>query len=180
MTAFSQWLANRYVKVKVKDATGEAKDKTVPLAKFWLGHSQRRQYSDLVFRPDQEVPGAYNLWRGFAVEPREGDCSKFLAHLRDNVCRGDGELFRWVEAWWADIIQRPASKIGTSLALRGEPGTGKTKVGEYMQAAIGKAHFIKVVDPRYVTGRFNSHLASCLVCTQTRGSGRETAVPKAS
>src|SRR5262245_30470355 len=77
VTAFGQWLANRFVTV------GDGDDvKRTPLAKFWLGHAQRRQYDNLVFRPGQEVPGAYNLWRGFAVRPVKGDCSKFLAHLR--------------------------------------------------------------------------------------------------
>jgi hypothetical protein len=53
--------------------------------------------------------------------------------------------------------------------VRGEPGTGKSKVGEYMQSVFGKAHFVKVADPRYVTGRFNSHLASCLVLHADEG-----------
>jgi hypothetical protein len=74
-----------------------------------------------------------------------------------------------VEAWLADIAQRPASKCGTSLAVRGEPGTGKTKIGEYLQSVFGAAHFIKVADPRYVTGRFNSHLASCLILHADEG-----------
>lgn len=165
VAAFNQWLANRFVTVLDK----EGADKRVPLAKFWLGHSQRRQYNDIVFSPDHEVPGTYNLWRGFAVKPQKGDCSKFLGHLHDNICQGNDQLFRWVEAWWADIVQHPASKCGTSLVARGKQGTGKTKVSEYMQATIGSAHFIKVADPRYITGRFNSHLASCLVLHADEG-----------
>jgi hypothetical protein len=72
-------------------------------------------------------------------------------------------------AWWADIAQRPASKCGTSLAIRGETGAGKSKIGECFQATIGPAHFIKVADPRFITGRFNSHLASCLVLHADEG-----------
>jgi Family of unknown function (DUF5906) len=162
VAAFNEWLANRFATVTATDASGEAKDKRVPLAKFWRSHPQRRQYSDLVFRPGQETPGVYNLWRGFAVQPRKGDCSRILAHFQDNICRGDEGLFAWVEAWWADIAQRPASKCGTSLVLRGKPGVGKSKVAEYMQSIFGQ-HLVIVADPRYVTGRFNSHLASCLV-----------------
>ena len=55
--------------------------------KLWMQHPKRRKYQDIGFFPGREVPGFYNLWRGFAVEPRKGDCSKFLDHLDENVCQ---------------------------------------------------------------------------------------------
>jgi hypothetical protein len=163
VSAFTQWLANRWVTI-----AGSKGDKPVPLAKHWLGHLQRRQYNDLVFAPDHEVPGAYNLWRGFAVRPVKGDCSKILAHIHDNVCQNDEALYRWFMAWWAAIAQRPAEKYGTSLVLRGKGGTGKTIVGVYMASIFGH-HFVVAPEPRYVTGRFNSHLVSCLVLHADEG-----------
>ena len=108
------------------------------------------------------MPGHYNLWKGFAVKPRPGDCSKFLAHIRENVCGGDPELSDWVLGWFAQIVQYPESKIGTALVLRGKQGTGKTKIGEAIGSLLG-SHYTAVADPRYITGRFNSHLASCLL-----------------
>jgi hypothetical protein len=119
VSAFEQWHANRHVNFG---------DKKIPLGKFWLTHPRRRQYQGLVFSPSGDVPGHFNLWRGFSVEPKPGDCSKFLAHIRDNVCRGDQELFNWVVGWFAQIVQRPAKKMGTSLAIRGKQGTGKPKL----------------------------------------------------
>jgi hypothetical protein len=114
------------------------------------------------FQPARDLPNYYNLWRGFAVKPRAGDCSKFLAHLKDNVCHGDEEVYDWVVGWFANIIQHPEKKPGTSLVLRGKMGTGKTKVGEVIGSLLG-THYVPVSDPRYVTGRFNSHLLSCLL-----------------
>ena len=66
--AFRQWFANRYVDVGRK---------SVPLAKHWLEHPQRRQYEGIVFAPgERQAPARhYNLWHGFAVDAREGDCS---------------------------------------------------------------------------------------------------------
>ena len=52
--------------------------------------------------------------------------------------------------------------MATSLVLRGKMGTGKTKVGEVFGSLLG-SHYVPVSDPRFVTGRFNSHLASCLL-----------------
>jgi Family of unknown function (DUF5906) len=153
VSAFHTLLANKHVR---------RGGRMVRLPKHWIEHPQRRDYEGLVFAPGRDVPGYYNLWRGFAVEARPGDCSKFLAHLRDNVCRGDEALYRWVVGWLAQIFQQPHEKSGTSLAIRGKQATGKTKVGEVIGSLLGP-HFVAVADPRYVTGHFNSHLVSCLL-----------------
>jgi hypothetical protein len=168
---FDQWHANQYVHY--------SENKKRPLAKHWMHHPQRRQYEGIVFAPGREVPNHFNLWRGFAVQPRPGDCSKFLAHLRDNVCCGDEELYRWVVGWFANIVQHPGRKMGSSLVLRGKMGTGKTKVGEVFGSLLG-THYVLVSDPRYVTGRFNSHLVSCLLlhCDEAFWAGDHAAEGK--
>ena len=143
-------------------------EKSVPLAKHWLGHGKRRQYEGLVFAPGREVAEYFNLWCGFAVEPRPGDCSKFLAHLRDNVCRGNEARYRWVLGWFAQLFQEPGKKMGTSLVIRGRQGTGKTKVGEIIGSLLGP-HYVSVSDPRYITGRFNSHLTRCVLLHADEG-----------
>ena len=66
--------------------------KSVNVAQYWLRHQKRRQYEGLVFAPGQETPGYYNLWRGFAVEPKHGNCSLYLNHIRDVIASGDDEI----------------------------------------------------------------------------------------
>jgi len=73
--AFELWHGNRYVTYN---------DKKKPLGRYWLEHPQRRQYKGLTFSPGKEVPGHFNLWQGFTVKPKPGDCSKFLAHIHDD------------------------------------------------------------------------------------------------
>lgn len=132
-------------------------------ATLWLSHPARRSYVDVVFAPGRDAGDAYNLWTGLAVSPSDnGCCAIFLDHLRENVANGDAELFRWIEAWLAQIVQRPAQKVGTSLVLRGAQGTGKTKVGEVMSKLLG-SHYLLVDDPRYVVGNFNAHLARVIL-----------------
>src|SRR6476646_7923260 len=123
--AFREWTGEYKICI---GTTRSGDPQTKPAADFWLHHAKRRKYEGIGFYPDREVPGLYNLWRGFAVEPKKGDCSKFLAHLHDNICQRDAELYDWVTCWFADIFQRPAIKCETALALRVKPGTGKTKV----------------------------------------------------
>jgi Family of unknown function (DUF5906) len=153
VSAFNTWLDNKFVYHGAKRE---------PLGRCWLSHPARRQYEGLVFAPKQVVAGHYNLWRGFAVEPRPGDCSRFLGHVKDNVCSGDEKICTWVTAWFAHIFQRPDDKLDTSLGLRGPQGVGKTKVGDVFGSLLGR-HYLLVAEPRYVTGRFNAHMAQLLM-----------------
>jgi hypothetical protein len=162
---FHEWNAEHKIQIGV-DAKGEPE--MMPVSKYWLRHPKRRKYEDIGFFPQRDVPRYYNLWRGFAVEPRKGECGKFLKHLHANVCQGDDELYKWVEAWLAEIFQNPGDKCGTSLVLRGGQGVGKTKVGEVIGHLLG-VHYRLVADPRYITGRFNSHMISLLLLMADEG-----------
>jgi hypothetical protein len=170
--AFRQWFANETVQVG-NDVIG--------LGDYWLSHPERRQYGSIEFSPPGFAirAGSYNLWQGLAVEPKEGDCSKFLAHLRDNAARGDEKTYLWIVGWWAQIVQHPCIKMQTSLVLRGEFGTGKTKIGQVMGSLLGD-HCLLVSSPRYITGNFNAHMASLLVlhCDEAFWAGDKASVGK--
>ena len=43
--------------------------------------------------------------RGFAYEPKKGDCSLYLNHVRDNICRGNEDHYKLVVAWMADAVR---------------------------------------------------------------------------
>jgi hypothetical protein len=151
--AFSRWFANQRITV------GERK---ISIADKWLVHPGRHQYEGIEFEPGGGRSGYYNLWRGFAVEPCPGDCSKFLAHIRDNVASGSSDIYNWVVGWFARIAQRPDEKLDTALVARGKMGVGKTKLGEVMGSLFG-SHYTLVADPRYVSGQFNAHQAALLL-----------------
>lgn len=162
--AFNAWFANRFTEVRDK----EGKVKAMPWSKAWLSSRERRSYKGVEFHPDpKDAPGTadyLNLWSGFAVKPRPkaNGYSVFRDHLVTNVCGGSEEYFRWVFAFFADIVQNPREKKGVSLVLRGRMGSGKTKVGEVFGSLFPR-HYFLVDDPRYVTGQFNAHMASCLL-----------------
>jgi hypothetical protein len=152
--AFKQFFANKQVTVGRR---------VTSIAEYWMSHPQRRQYKGIEFAPGRKDRDSYhNLWHGFTVAPHEGDCSKFLDHLRDNVAQGNIEHFNWIVAWWAQIFQEPTVKPGTALVIRGKQGAGKTKVGEVFGSLLGD-HYELVADPRYITGQFNSHMSSLVV-----------------
>ena len=81
---------NKYRIEIVNDQTGELKK--VGRGTWWLGHPERRQYKAVVFDPgasEERTRGKFNLWRGFSVKPREGDCSLYLQHITDIICSGN-------------------------------------------------------------------------------------------
>lgn len=168
--ALKAWYSNRFT--EVWDAAGKIKRMT--WAARWLADHGRRQFKGLEFFPNPDGAPAtlnyFNLWRGFGVEPDAGagHYTVFRDHLLYNVCDGDQELYRWVFAWFAHIVQYPRERVGTALVMRGKQGTGKTKVGQVFGSLV-PAHFFHVDDPRYLTGNFNAHMAACLILQADEG-----------
>lgn len=109
-------------KIKIKPAK---KTRTISFAKHWFEHRSRRTYDNVVFDPVNKNPRHYNLWKGFAVEPVAGTCSKYLNHIRNIICNRNDELYEYVLSWMAHAVQFPASRPETALVLQGGQGTGK-------------------------------------------------------
>lgn len=161
--AFGHWYSNRWTEIVGADG----KVKSLTWAARWMRDRARRQFSGVCFFPNPDgapaPEGYYNLWRGFSVTPRRGGSwATFRDHLLVNVCQGDDALFRWVFGYFAHMVQRPRERIGVALVLRGKMGTGKTLPVEVFGSLIA-SHFFLVDDPRYVTGNFNAHMASCIL-----------------
>ena len=158
--AMGALLANRTVPVGKKD---------VPVFQHWITHPGRRTYEGIVFEPGEDVGKHYNLWRGFTVAPEaSGDWSMLHEHIYQNVAQGDESLALWILAWFAQTFQQPKEKPGTSLAMRGRQGVGKTILGQHMGHLI-RDNYVYVDDSRYVLGNFNQHMAHALILQADEG-----------
>ena len=163
LEAFRGWHREFTIPGPTNSRTGRRSP--IPIATVWLDSPFKRKYRTVEFAPPpRKVPSdTYNLFRGLAVEPNDtGDCSLFLDHLRTNVCQDDEAAYAWTLGWFAQLIQAPAYKPGTCLALRGKQGVGKSKVGEVIKRLLGPYHFT-ASSPHQVTGHFNAHLRNCLL-----------------
>lgn len=162
--AFGTWMANRPTEVRAADG----KIKRVSWATRWISDRGRRTYDGIEFFPNPDgaanTSGYLNLWQGYSTAPDAGAGSYgvFRDHMLTNFCSGDERLFEWVFAWFAQMVQRPREKMGTAIVIRGKQGAGKTTVGDVM-GSLFEAHYFLVDEPRYVTGNFNAHMASCLL-----------------
>lgn len=127
-------------------------------AVFWLKHPARRTFQGLIFDPIQpgHHSGCFNIFNGFAVEPRPGDCGLFWRHVREVICAGRESLYTYVRRWMASVVQSPAN-LGTAIVLQGMQGTGKNRFVEEFGKLFGR-HFLTVNNLQHLLGRFNAHL----------------------
>jgi len=149
--------ANRTVKIKSHDRLVR-----IPLADAWIGNYNRRQYAGIVFAPGEEVPGYFNLFRGFGIEPLPGDCSMFWEHVRNVLCRGIEDHFDYFKKWLAHMIQHPGELPEVCIVIRGPQGAGKSIIVDQIGRLVGQ-HYVPLSRMEHITGKFNAHLKDALL-----------------
>jgi Family of unknown function (DUF5906) len=131
---------------------------------IWLRHPKRREFGTITFAPPPIVPNPkdLNLWRGFTIEPKAGDCSKLLWHAKHIICSDVDEHYEYLLDLLALGVQRPGDRSEVSTVLRGGQGAGK---GIFIRAygEIFGRHFIHLDKPEQLTGKFNAHLSGAVV-----------------
>jgi primase-polymerase (primpol)-like protein len=122
----------------------------------WFKHYESRTYrGGVIFKPAQKVNSdQYNLWKGFMVEPKLGDCSLIKKHIKDVVCSGDEVVSEYLFNWIAYSFQRPEIPIGVAVVLRGEKGCGKGTLGHFLSKIWG-IHAFHISNPAHLVGNFN-------------------------
>lgn len=170
--AFHFELADREVLIPNQDGD----DKRFAASKLWVGNARRRYYPrGFIIDPSgSRDPRAYNLWRGFGVEPRPGDWSRMEAHIRGPLSGGVAEHADYIINWFAWTVQNPATPPRVALVFRGGEGVGKGIVAYNFYRIFGHhGHYANAMDQ--IAGRFNSHLRHCcfLVADEIEANGRE-------
>jgi hypothetical protein len=155
-------LQNRYSNRMVEIGQGKKGPTLVPLGKYWLNHKDRRQYDYLRFAPLEDLPGVYNLWKGFSVEPKPNDCSLYLEHIEKVICSGNTNYFDYLIRWMARAVQQPASQGEVAVVMRGGKGVGKGITSKYFGRLFGR-HYMQIANPSHLVGQFNSHLRDVVV-----------------
>jgi hypothetical protein len=152
-----------YANEKIYSYAANGKPTMISIGKAWLESNERRQYKGITFSPGEEIPEHYNLFRGFGCKPKEGDWSLFKAHLFEIICSGDKNLYFYLLAWLAQLVQDPGGKRpGTAIVLRGKRGTGKGCFVSNFGKIIG-SHFFHLFSSTHLTGKFNQHLKDVLL-----------------
>ena len=132
--------------------------------KVWISHLDRRTYEGLVFDPAHrsEYASHYNLWKGFAVEPVEGDCSLYLELILTVICCGNEQHYNYLIRWMAHAVQYPGELPGVAVVLMGGRGAGKGCSIQPFGRLFGR-HFASLNTRESFMGRFNAHMQDKLV-----------------
>lgn len=153
---------NRYMNKRVQ--TGQTKEGNPvysPAGKWWLEHPLRRQYRNVVFRPNEEVDeDEWNIWQGLAVTPEPGEWPLLRRLIEEGLAGGDEALAKYIIGWSAFGVQNPDKPAEVALTFIGGKGTGKSTFGRIMCRIFGQ-HGVAVAGEKSLTGNFNKHLHGC-------------------
>lgn len=132
-------------------------------ADIWLQSPERRKYKGIIFDPTMAecINDCYNLWKGFTKQAKQGDCSKYWDHVRNNICGGNEELYGYVRKWLAYVFQHPAI-VHTALVLCGSQGVGKNSFVEPLGVLLG-THYAPLSSLTELVSNFNYHLKNAVL-----------------
>jgi hypothetical protein len=158
LSDFKQMFANWRVKVP----TSKGKHRMAPIAELWLNSPDRRQHlGGVVCDPSGQAGSDFlNVWQGFAVKPKPGNCQIILDHIHEVVCRADDRIYDYAISWLATKVQFPGVPPETAFVMRGEKGTGKGTLGHTIRKIFG-VHGMYITQAEHLVGKFNQHLLNC-------------------
>lgn len=131
----------------------------------WLKwHAKNYCENGVVFCPDKAkcLDSQFNLYRGFAEAPKQGNVSPFLDHVKNVICNGDVRSTNYVLQFFAHLLQKPDEKPSVAIVMKSVEGTGKGALMSPMMEILGE-YGIQTNGSNLVTGRFNSTLANKLL-----------------
>lgn len=116
LTSFRERYLGRYI----HDPSGMRE----PIVPTWLNHSDHRYYDGIAFEPNEDAVivkedgrRLMNLWRGWGVNPKEGDWSLIHRHIYDVLAAGDRAFGDYAVRWCAWKFQNPGEPSSPRLAL---------------------------------------------------------------
>jgi 5S rRNA maturation endonuclease (ribonuclease M5) len=144
-----------------KDGTPKLKFK----GKWWFEHKEAPRYDGVTLAPGDDrkvIDGRINLWRGWPIEPREGDWSLMRQHILEVLAGGNEEHAAYITKWAAWAVQHPAEVPEVVLVFRGGQGTGKGIFGRSMMHLFGQ-HGRQISDIEKLVGKFNARLLDAVL-----------------
>ncbi len=159
----SQYYANRFVRIEYETANG-TQIREEPLFKVWMRSSSRPTAVDTILDPDAgRFSGeALNLWRGFDVNPQEGEWALIREHIVDVICAGNSEHAEYLLNWVAWKLQNPTKMPEVAVCLIGRKGGGKGTFVSLLMKIFGH-HSLQISERAQLVGKFNAHFLNCLL-----------------
>lgn len=128
---------------------GQATRKTeiLSLPREWLSWPGRRVFKGVKFDPGNPeyttADGYYNGWRGWGVEPKEGDIQPWL-DMVEMMLHYDPEHIEWFHNWCGYPFAHPGRLLYTAVLIWSQgQGIGKTSIFYALMSIYGE-HAVEV------------------------------------
>lgn len=160
--SFAERFSNRYVEAK-KLKNGQWVDEPQQVGAAWLKWPSRVSYEgiDLVPGGPELLPnGYYNLWQGFAVEPRRGAWPLMRNHIAKVLANHDIASLEYIVKWAAWKLQHPGEPTEAALVFKGAKGAGKGTFARALRQLFGQ-HGLQIYNSKHLVGSFNGHFRNC-------------------
>lgn len=112
---------------------------------------------DVGFDPtEKDVRVKLNLWTGWEIKPKSGDCTLLLETL-EYLCSKEpnsDDLLWWIIKWMAYPLQNPGAKMASAIILHGPQGTGKSLIFRTLAKIYGK--YATVIGNSGMEDKFNA------------------------
>lgn len=106
----------------------------------------------------------FNTFKDVSVPAMSGvDMSFFLDHVRDNLCNGNVAYFEYLMKWLAHLVQTPAHRPLTGIAIIGDQGTGKGIFIDFIARMLGGRRNCNTTTSAKDTKSFNTAVGSKLL-----------------
>lgn len=145
------------IKVEVLNKQGEKVLKDAHL--IWISNMHRKEYDNIIFSPTEENERSYNMYRPLRIAEGNGSCDLILNMIFESLCGSNNVHFEFVIKFLAHIVQFPNVKPFTILVFYGIGGTGKGLLFDVIMRKILNEYYVKLVDSKALSSRFNEELA---------------------
>ncbi len=149
---------------------GSAHIEKITVLSEWRKESsvQRSRLTGLCYWPGGEpvIEGRLNTYRDVSVaaeaQPDQRALDDMLHHIRHNICSGRDEYADYLIKWLAHMVQYPAIRPKTAIAVIGDQGTGKGIFIDFLKQMLGGDRNCNTTASSTDTKAFNVALANKL------------------
>ena len=177
---------NVFATILVKDKKGEdvLKDEILQPEEIFKRSAHRREYNNVVFEPylqeNINTKKNYNLFDGFkqVYEPEfVVDYSKIeiiMHHFKHVWCKNNIVLYEFLMGWYSDMIQKPGILPGIAVVVKGEQGSGKGLLANFIgNIVIGRKYYSSVNEIQQLLGKHNGKIMNkiLILCDEVANFG---------
>ena len=98
----------------------------------------------------------FNDWEEAEAKEGEGTTDLFWQHIREDVCDGNEERFKYFQMWAYDLIANPLHRNGVAIAISGNQGCGKSIISDCLKLCFHPKYFSTINNSSALQDKFDA------------------------